>query len=174
MANANDIADVKRQIGAKISSLSGNIKAINGFTQSIALALRYLTSKITALKLQGADGQQRAQELYQELDAILTQLNNIDEISPQFIEAINTIIRLANQEKPEGQEDIQEVGLPQAQSGGRKSRKSKKSRKSRKSKKSRKSRKSRKSKKSRKTIKGGYRYNKKLLSRKKSSRKKLR
>ena len=156
MANAEDIAQVKQQITEKINSVSGNIKAINNFTQSLNQALRFLTTKITELKVQGAEGQQRAQQLYEELNAILNQLNGIDEVSPDFVNAINSIIQLANQEKPNDQNEIPALSL---QAGGRKSRKSRKSRKLRKS---------------RKMKKGGYRYNKKSLLKKKSPRRKIR
>ncbi len=47
MANAQDIAQVKQQITQKINSVSGNIRAINNFTQSLNSALRFLTSKKT-------------------------------------------------------------------------------------------------------------------------------
>ena len=125
MANAEDIAQVKQQITQKINSVSGNIRAINNFTQSLNQALRFLTTKITELKNQGAEGQQRAQQLYEELNAILDQLNGIDEVSPDFVNAINSIIQLANQEKPNDQNEIPTLSL---QAGGRKSRKSRKSR----------------------------------------------
>ena len=146
MANAQDIAQVKQQITQKINSVSGNIRAINNFTQSLNSALRFLTTKITELKNQGAEGQQRAQQLYEELNGILDQLNGIDEVSPDFVNAINSIIQLANQEKPNDQNEIPALALP-AQAGGRKSRKMKK---------------------------GGYRYNKKALSKKRSPRRKMR
>ena len=89
MANAQDIAQVKQQITEKINSVSGNIRAINNFTQYLNQALRFLTTKITELKVQGTEGQQRAQQLYEELNAILDQLNGIDEVSPDFVNAIN-------------------------------------------------------------------------------------
>ena len=78
MANAEDIAEVKQQITQKINSVSGNIRAINNFTQSLNQALRFLTTKITELKNQGAEGQQRAQQLYEELNAILDQVESIE------------------------------------------------------------------------------------------------
>ena len=163
MANAEDIAQVKQEITAKINSVSGNIKNINNFTQSLNLALKFIATKITELKTQGAKGQERAQQLYEELNAILDQLKGIDQVSPDFVDSINSIILLANQEKPNDQSDIPNLSLS-AQSGGKKFKKMKKSRKSKKMKKSRKSKKMK---------KGGYRYNKKIISKKKSLRKKI-
>lgn len=145
MATAEDIAQVKQQINQKINRVSSNISTINNFTQSLKLAFQYLTTKITALKNQGAEGQQRVQELYEELNTVLDQLNGINDISPEFIEAINSIIKLANQEKEEGKADIDEINL-NPQVGGRKSRKSRKSRKCK---------------------HGGYRYKKPKTKRKK-------